>query len=173
MPTGDLDVPGSSALLLADTAIGPRRLGCSLGGRLLSPGPDGIQSLSDVTLNDSDKTFTVAAAEIWRIYSIFVGIVTTATVGNRQIIVDVRDDADLIVARYQAAASITAGQTRTITYAHGVGGTTTGMGGNQIVSLATELWLPAAWDIRVYDAAAVDAAADDMTVGIAVRQVPT
>ncbi len=44
---------------------------------------------SDVTANDSDKTFVVPAADEHQIFWIWVELTTTATVGDRQLVIEV------------------------------------------------------------------------------------
>ena len=48
----------------------------------------GIPQLqADEAANDSDKSFTVPAGRMWELTSIWVELVSTATVGNRQMVV--------------------------------------------------------------------------------------
>src|SRR3989304_1214455 len=56
----------------------------------------GAESLiNDATANDSDKTFTVPASTIWEPLFIVVTLVTTATVGNRKMRIEIGDGSDL------------------------------------------------------------------------------
>lgn len=171
MAAGDAEHPALKTQLLADHDDVIRVLGCDLGGHLLSGVPDGLKSIVDVTQNDSDKTFTVPANKAWHVQSLFLATAFTATNGSRQIMIDVRDDSDVIVARYQTAAGLTANTSRNLTFGAGMAGASTGLANEQLVGLPPALWLPAAWDIRVYDIAAIDAAADDLLVGLFVREV--
>lgn len=120
---------------------------------------------NDATANDSDKTFTVPSSEVWEILSVYVENASTATVGNRIITVRITDSTDATVGSSSAAtqaASLThrstfipAGQVATGSSA--VQGATYPLPG---------VLVPSGYKVRVLDAAAVDAAADDMTVRI-------
>ena len=170
MAAGRAQEPALRVQLLAEEGTVRRAIGCTGGGHFLTPTPDGMQIVSDLTLNDSDKTLTVDAGELWEIISLFVDFTATATVGNRQLMIDVRDDNNVVVGRYPSVVNITASLQRFVTWAAGIGGTISGLGGNQVASIPVHLWLPAAWDLRIYDRTEVDAAADDLLFSALVRQ---
>lgn len=127
----------------------------------------------DATANDSDKSFTVPEGKIWDLKFVIIEIICTATVGNRILDLSITDGTNVIFTS-PPSASITASQYgqlatfRTLGY----GGTTArrrldNINGNVNVELdppLPDLILPAGYVIRARDAAAVDAAADDMTV---------
>ena len=58
--------------------------------------------VSDVGTNDSDKKFTVPDGTIWRVESIKVQLLSTATGGDRQLLIEIQDAADLVIAEYIA-----------------------------------------------------------------------
>ncbi|MFA5053400.1 MAG: hypothetical protein WC565_05040 [Parcubacteria group bacterium] len=119
---------------------------------------------SSETANDSDITFTVTASQEWQLQSIWVELVTTADVGNRQISVVITDAADDVLARIDAGTTQAASLTRNYLFAVGVSDL---LGFRNTLYLMTPLvpWvLPAGYKIRVYDSAAVQAAADDMVI---------
>ena len=127
----------------------------------------------DATANDSDKSFTVPTGKVWDLLYIVAQLSTTATVGNRALIVKISNGADSVFIPLQTAV-IAASQvginrvyfnapqaTSTIAMvlldASAVSnvGLTNGVG---------RVILPAGYVINVKDNAAIDAAADDLTV---------
>lgn len=115
----------------------------------------------DAAANDSDKTIlTVPAGKIAEIRSLSVALTSTATVGNRNILIEIGDGTN-VVGRY----TVNVNQAASLTYYYDF---TPGM-----TRFATAPYLQnnipasillAGYTVRVYDSAAVDAAADDMTV---------
>ena len=71
----------------------------------------------DAATNDSDKSLTVTADYEWIIQSIFVDLTTTATVGNRQVTVEIQDDATNILAVVKAGIVQAASLQRYYTFA--------------------------------------------------------
>lgn len=124
----------------------------------------------DATADDSDKTYTVPAGKQWSVRSIAVTLVTTATVGNRQLDVLITDASDNLYAKFVAGAVQAASLTRIYVFAPGQPNETGFTGTLMLRTLAEGLVLPAGWKIRVYDSAAIAAAADDMTVRILVEE---
>jgi hypothetical protein len=127
----------------------------------------------DATLNDSDKSFTVPANKRWNVRYIHGEITCTATVGNRSLAIIINDGTNNVLAAPKTA-NITASQTGVINAYSDGGIFATTAGYVPLLSAATPnvgtaasigaMILPAGYVIRVYDFAAVDAAADDMTV---------
>jgi len=109
---------------------------------------DNIIAKADVAADDSDKTFTVTALRQWWIRSIYVKQVSTGT--------------DAIVAKYVAGAVQAATLTREYVFAPGHPQETAFTKGVMLRALSYGLILPAGYKIRVYDSAAIAAAADDM-----------
>lgn len=71
-----------------------------------------ISNQQDVTTNSSAKTFTVPADTEWQVFSVYANYATNATVGNRQLAVQVLDSSgNTILQGYRAgivqAASLT------------------------------------------------------------------
>jgi len=128
----------------------------------------------DGTLNDSDKSFTVPAGKLWKINAIYAQLNCTATVGNRELVAYVSDGANVILG-FGTNVSVTASQVSVMRLRTGQGAYATTAtvyltapqnlaeaGVND--GLPTDFYLPAGYIIRVYDVAAVDAAADDLVV---------
>lgn len=149
------DGSGTSYWLLVDTE-----------GRLeVSPGfTPGVSA--EETANDSDKTITVPASTEWLVDSIWVELISTATAGNRQIAVDVRDNAADVIAQFRAGAVQAASVTRYYLFAPNVAELTAFRDTDYLSNPMPQLWLPASYSLRIYDKAAVDAAADDMVVQV-------
>ena len=133
----------------------------------------GLSIVADATANDSDKTLTVPAGTVYEVESLYVRLVSTATVGNRQLTILVTDADDNILLRYLAGGTQAASITMDYNFAPGhpneTGNATNN--GAQVRSFMQGLRLPAGYKIRVYDSAAVDAAADDLTIRLLVRAI--
>lgn len=119
---------------------------------------------AEVTDDDSDKTFTVTALKNWIVRSIFIKLVTSADVGDRQIAVVFTNAADVEIARVICGAVVAASTTRYITFGMGLANMAAFVDTDQITQHLPEIQLPAGYKIQVLDSAAVAAAADDMHV---------
>jgi hypothetical protein len=127
---------------------------------------------SDATANDSDKTFTVPAGHAWCVRSVFALLVSTATVGNRQMDLSITDASDNEIMRFQAGATQAASLTRRYTWAPSLpAGAVFSAGGYITGPLPEDLVLPAGFKVRVFDSAAIDAAADDLTCRLMVEDM--
>jgi len=135
-----------------------------------TPFPNIVLS-ADATLNDSDKTFTVPAGKAWRLQSLYAQLVATATVGNRQLDVLLTDPSNNELSKLQAGAVITAGQTRTVVFAEHNPQETAFTNALMFRALPSGFILPAGYKIRVFDSAAIDAAADDLTVRMLLEEL--
>lgn len=125
--------------------------------------------LANADLNDSDKSFTVPEGETWLVRSAYVELVTTATAGNRVVTVRQTNSADETLAS-SSAATQAASLTHRYTFTPG-GQVATGSSAVQgAVYPLPEVVLPAGAKVRVFDSAAVDAAADDMTVRLVIER---
>src|SRR3972149_4756849 len=122
-----------------------------------------IVQQADAALNDSDKTLTVPAGKAWAVKSVYASLVSTATVGNRQLDVLVTDAADNIVAKFVAGAVQAASLTREYVFAPEHPQETAFTGGVMLRALSGDMVLPAGYKVRVSDSAALDAPADDLT----------
>ena len=127
----------------------------------------------DYGLNDSDKTITVPAGKVYDVKYIEAALTATATVGNRILTVLIGDGTNTIYA--VRTGSVAASAVGLIALQPGTSYSTTNKrtpsnGANSTVAvrdcLPQPLLLPAGYTIRVYDVAAIDAAADDMEIVI-------
>lgn len=122
----------------------------------------------DSTANDSDKTITVPAGKTWELKWLHIILASTATVGNRQIKMEILDDDSVVRADIHAGAVQAASLTRHYLCGQGVYRETSFVNGEMHVPIPHDLILHPGWSFRVYDSAAVDAAADDLTVSYSV-----
>jgi hypothetical protein len=125
-----------------------------------------VSLIADELDNDSDKTFTVPALTEYQILWIWVELTTTATVGNRQMVIQVQDSASDVISTWALASVVQAASiARNYLFAPGVADQ---LGFRDTSFLTTPIpvtsFLQAGDIIRVYDNKAIDAAADDMIV---------
>lgn len=136
------------------------------------PVPLRITQIIDVALNDSDKTLTVPSGKQWRVLYGFVQLTTTATTGNRRIEVAFRDENDNVVYRVLGFNVQIASTTEEYII---------GQFGDLAESLTTVHTLPTPinaflkenFSIRVFDNAAIAAAADDLTIRLIIEEIDT
>ena len=127
----------------------------------------------DAAANDSDKSFTVPTGKIWDLKTIVVNITATATVGNRLLVVGVTDGTNVVYVSPKSG-NITASQTASALFTIDLAQSGTTANNVPLLSYANpntsiyfplpKMVLPAGYIVRVYDYAAIDAAADDMIV---------
>ena len=123
----------------------------------------------DITLDDSDKTFTVPAGKCWRLQFLQGQLATTATAGNRQMAVIIGDGTNTVW--YKLFGSTQAASLIRRYYASvnlpddvafdSAGGIRMGM---------LDWVIPAGWTVRLYDAAAIAPAADDLEYRLMVEE---
>ena len=118
----------------------------------------------DVAEDDSDKVITVPDGENWELLGIYVKLTTTATVGDRQLEIQVITPTGILlrlVFEETQAASLTkryAAALGLVSEVHVVG---------EMIFVRLPLFHLRSGDtIRVFDSADVDATADDMEVQI-------
>lgn len=134
--------------------------------------------LIDSTANDSDKTVTVPTGKIYELFSICADLVATATVGSRLLEVLIQDpDAKPIYRSLGVPVTASQNGSLNIWRSNGLSNTllrkciTTGNAPNACVNDSMPLmFLMAGSTIRIRDSAAIDAAADDMTTVIGIRE---
>jgi hypothetical protein len=123
----------------------------------------------DQVLNDSDKPFVVPAGQRYKIRYGQVTLISTATVGNRQMALEIQDDAANVVFRSLAGAVQAESLTREYHFAPNPVRESAFVNGQIMVPIPPDLILLPAWTMRLYDTAAIDAAADDMTVAMMIE----
>jgi len=120
---------------------------------------------SDETANDSDKTFTVPADTEWQVLWVWVEYTSTATVGDRQLVMELQDDSNDVIGQIRVGAT----QAASLTYYYTIGPALADLDavrdGDWIMTPhMPTIVLPAGYQVRIYDNNAVAAAADDMVV---------
>ena len=143
-----------------------RDVACSLDGQLSAARLPSIENDRDAGSNDSDKTLTVPAGELWHVVGVFVDFSATATAGTRLVWLEIRDDSDVVHLTYRSPAGISANQQRIWTWQAGASDYNSFAGTLTHMSLSNELWLPEGWDLRVYDQAAIEPNGDDMVISV-------
>jgi hypothetical protein len=130
-----------------------------------------IQSVFNATANDSDKIFVVPDNETWKINHANVILATTATVGNRALHMDMYDaDGNEIVS---IAAGVVQAASLVVSYSflQGIFRETATVNGNLQVPIPQDMYLTGGMSLRFYDASAIAAAADDMTVAFQYKKM--
>lgn len=165
MASGDNQNRTNRASLLGASGILNRLIGCTTGGDLYTFAHRTLTTQTDATLNDSDKTFNVPIDHLWWIHSIFVLLITSATAGNRRILLTVR--ADSIDDSYHLSASTTQPSNQSRRYNMMPGVERGSFVDDQLVMpIPPRLLIPNSAAVRVRDVNAVDPTADDMTVSL-------
>jgi len=141
-------------------------------------GPGLIVLNVDETLDDSDKVFTAPTNVRWKPLSLWSEYYSTATAGSRELEVVFRDPTDDQIGGVHPTA-VGASQTAFIwmtlpgeVMASEAAGTTVVHAANEAVGNPTlsrfpplpDLILPQGYDVRIYDVAAIDPAADDLII---------
>ena len=124
-------------------------------------GKGSVRWTRDVAANDSSKDFTVPTGKFWELLGVVVNYASTAVAGNRLLRINLLRGG--VSYGYIDSPSV---QAASLTWNYVIGPTTptAAVAGTQ-VTMTTPRWFPIAADvIRVMDSAAIDAAADDMSV---------
>lgn len=126
----------------------------------------------DSAANDSDKTVSVPAGELWQLDWMHVTLVSDATVGNRQIVLELYDQGNVLQADWHAGAVQAASLTRHYMFQQGGNYRETAFVDGEIqIAIPDRLCVPSGWYLRVRDSAAIAPAADDMTVAYQVTKL--
>lgn len=125
---------------------------------------------ADKTANDSDKEITVGSNEIWEILWIWVELATTATVGNRQITLEFRDDSDDVILQIKALNTQPEDGSEEYLFSPNGQEAKETTAGKHFIPIPPKVLLPAGYDVHIYDSAAIDAAADDMVIQMMVNR---
>lgn len=129
------------------------------------------RNVVDKTANDSDKAFTVPAGKRWCVQALWCQLNNTATVGTRVLTVTITDGTDQVVVPEYVNGTASQNVGIRMDFGAPVARSTTvysrydsiGNNLNASVTMAQgALCLAAGSVIRMYDSAAIDAAADDL-----------
>ena len=133
-----------------------------------------LMTFHEVVANDSDKTLVfnsdVGVGEFLHILSVRATLATSGTAGNRRVTLELIDADAVVVLRVEATTVVPATTTEIYNFQTGLAGTQQGLGGlvstEEYDTLTDHFYLGKGMSMRIYDSAAVDAAADDLTVHI-------
>ena len=136
--------------------------------------PDGTTAivLSEEAVDDSDKVLDydtdIGTGQVLYIDSIHLEWTTTATAGNREPVIELRDSADDVISRVEAQTVVPASQTgATYIFAPGMAPHTSGTPTRSVPeSLPANYYITAGQSMRIYDIAAVAAGADDLVIHV-------
>lgn len=127
------------------------------------------KKILDVVVDSSDKSFVVPAGRRYKLYYAMITLISTAVAGNRQMALEVKDELANVVFRSLAGAVQAASLTREYHFAPNPVREAAFVNGQIMVPTPPDLILLPGWTLRFYDTAAIDAAADDMTVAALVE----
>jgi len=127
-----------------------------------------LRLIQDLAANDSNKTFTVSTGRVWKMLYAEVHLTSTATVGNRQVVMIISDGTNDI-AHMSAGNVQTASNTYHYLFNQGTYRETTITDGVLYVPIPVDFYLLGGYTIQVLDSAAVAATADDMLVNIMIE----
>ena len=130
---------------------------------------DNIVMQADVALNDSDKTFTVPAGKLWCLKFLQAKLISTATVGNRQMRIEIGDGTNLLW--YINFGTTQAASLTRYYYAAADLPNDVAFSVDKIRAWMLTWVLPAGYTIRLYDSAAIAAGADDLEFRLLVEEI--
>jgi len=127
-----------------------------------------ISALEDLTADDSDKTFTVPASIEYQILWIWVELTSDATVGDRQLEIEVQNSGADVIAEWARAGIVQAASlTRNYLFAPAISDLGTFRDTDYLTTpIPSGGFLQAGDILRVFDNNVVAVAADDMIVHI-------
>lgn len=121
--------------------------------------------VEDVAEDDSDKIVTVPDGERWELLGVYANLTTTATVGDRQVEIQIATAIGVLIRL--VFGEVQAASVSDKLYAAALGLTTEAhVAGEMIFVRLPYVQLVAGDTVRVFDSAAVDAAADDLIVQV-------
>ena len=129
-----------------------------------------VQQTFNDDANDSNKSFVVPNNEQWKLSNAHITLVSDATVGNRQIVLEILDTAAAVVFSSAAGAVQAASVTRIYDYMQGITKETAFVGTVIQVPIPFNLYVLSGYTLRVRDSAAISAAGDDLTVAFQVEK---
>jgi hypothetical protein len=129
-----------------------------------------LTQYSDFAFNSSNKLVLVPVGKQWRLVSVYVTFISSATAGNRQLDLLLLDASGNLMGKYIAGAVQAASVTRLYSFAVGHPQDTAFTNTLMLRAIGSEVILSAGFGLRVWDSTAVDAAADDMSVTVLVDE---
>lgn len=129
-----------------------------------------ILEVRDDAANDSNKTITVPVGKQWKLLYAFIQLGATATVGNRQMRIELISGTGVFVWLSVALNVQTANQTEFYMLAPGIQEPTEALATHHFLPMPRECLMEEGSSIVIRDAAAVDAAADDLNIRLIVEE---
>lgn len=124
-----------------------------------------IRTIPDEQGNDSDKVLTVPTGYEYQILWIWVELSSDAIAGNRQLQIDFRDAANDVIGQIRVGVVQAANLTRYYMFGPALADHGAFRDGDYLMTpLPPTVFLPAGYDIRIWDNNAVSVAGDDMVV---------
>lgn len=123
-----------------------------------------IKELFDATPNINDKSIFVPKNELWHINFIQAIFVTTATVGDRLLALELTNADGNLILMIKASISQAASQTRSYTGLQGQFRETSFVNDEIHQPLPADFYLTPGSTLRFYDTADIDGSADDLTI---------
>lgn len=130
-----------------------------------------VRWIADRTANDSDKTYTVSTGKVVDVRRIYGEISCSASAGNRILGIQIGDGTNPVSGVLKTSAIAANQKGNVMAFDSGYQTVATGQyaplldlstgSANTYLMLGT-MWLPAGYTIRIWDTAAIDAAADDL-----------
>lgn len=166
MALGNVRSVAEHVLLLGDDAGSFRHIGATAGGDLHTFAHRTLTETVDVTLNDSDKTFTVPADRLWWIHLIHIDFISTASGGDRVIRMFITADGTNTMLSHHLPLAQAANLNRRYTFAPTYPENTGFNGFDALLPLPSRLLIPAGGTLRILDNNVVDLTGDDMLIRI-------
>ena len=116
-----------------------------------------VSELQSNVVAGNDKIFTVPNVVVWTVNSIYVSHTSTATVGNRQIEVSVRDGSDVVIFEIPANILQAASLVRRYTFGQGLPRESAFVD-NLLLTPMPPIMIPDGFDLRIRDLAGIEAA---------------
>lgn len=129
-----------------------------------------ISNTFNATLNSSNKVFTVPTGEVWKLNFAHITFISDATVGNRQMTMEISDSSANLMISVAAGATQAASLTREYHYLQGTFRETAFVASELQTPFGGDIYMNPGWTIRFRDSAAIAAATDDMTVAMQVQK---
>lgn len=135
--------------------------------------PDAIPGVfrlaSDTATNDPHKTLTVPDGAVWDVQHVYCVYAADATVGNRRVILQVRNATNDVIAQYPAVAVQTAGTSEFYTWV-GTHDPVETVATYHLLPLVPHI-LPPGYDLFIYDSGNISAG-DDTVIHALVVEYP-
>ncbi len=166
MAAGTARLPTQHASLIGEDGTTPRAIGCTTSGALHTYPHGTLELEQDNTFDDSLKSFSVPAGEVWIIHWITINFSSTATAGNRLLRVTLQPLTSISDVFIESGVNHPASTVINYTLFPGAPKETAFVNSALLLPLPTPCILPPAGLISILDSASIAVAADDMLVAV-------